>query len=204
MLTNFSVLKSKGLFLDTSFILDIFSDSQNPKLSPDIKDRIESCKAILEKVNFINKSPSFPKKENEEKKKNKIPLFISTITIAELTHINEQSALEAQAKLMQAADVTYVNFNYATASLIASKTMLNTNFLKQIRSDLQNHGVANARNWIKDDIKILACANFVKNQISAVLTCDEGFYKISKIFELENLCVLPQKLPRNLLSGIVV
>lgn len=153
---SFDLKKLNRVFLDTSFITNVFA---TPNSKTHTKENIET----IEKVqlcwhNMLNYKP------------NKITMVVSTIVVSEAAQLL-QSNSTIWDKLLNEEKVELLSFTSAMAMLCANSRKL-----------LQNRDGTTPKSCVKDDLKILATAQVEhkKSPIQAILTCDEGFCTLAK------------------------
>lgn len=188
------------VFLDTSFIVDLLHDPGRFKKNPLVKKRIEIAQRVMEILNSY--SP--------DGKRERRSYFISAISLAELRKMATQNAAKDLVLLFSAGDVTFVDFTKDTALLLNRSLEEHLpdgqkhQFIRYLEKELAAAGYANVRQWVSDDLKIVASAQSVK-RLDAVLTSDKNTFKlIADTFELPCVAMFPEEFEQDLFGDISV
>ena len=169
----------KYIFLDTSVIIDFLSDASRFDKNPEQKKRIELTHKLFEYFELTSI------------KEDRYVFYVSAITISELTKkINDNNIISEIIQMFSCADVTFVDFTKEIATQISKNigTYLPNGNLNQLLSRLakenNDNSIINARNWVTDDLKIIASAKYLK-KLDVILTADKNtFIPIAEILEL--------------------
>lgn len=167
------------ILIDTSVLVDYFSDATRYEKNPTVKKRIELSQKVLN---------TLAEMELPEGKKRCI--YISAVTIGELRKLPESDNVNLLVETLIEHDVIFVDYTnrIATDLLINLEKYLplgqKYQFLAHLEKVLKTEGVASARQWIEDDMKIVACAKSIK-KLDVVLTCDaRTFLPIAEAMEV--------------------
>lgn len=181
------------IFLDTCIIIDLFVPMDRINQYPEaLKERIIKTKKLFEFFKASGTSRTF---------------YISAITVGELTKMasdvpNDEMLIE----LFSSGDVAFVDYTKDIALSINGKlnkylpdTTINQ-YVKQKEKELNEQNVFQARQYIVDDLKIIASANYLP-KIDVILTSDKNtFLPIAEKFEL--MAVRPETLSEDLFGEI--
>lgn len=179
------------IMIDTSVIVDYTKNPARFDKNPGEKDRIEKVQQLINYLTSTEHSGESPM------------LLVSAISIAELSKLPESSSnIERVTSLFSGAEVTFVDF---TASIAASIPLLfdsilpdgqKFQWLKQLEQDLKFEGISWARQWVSDDLKIIASAHAQRRKLDALISSDtKVFAQLATKLDLP--LVQPNKLPTN-------
>ncbi|MBL7813537.1 MAG: hypothetical protein JNL70_00935 [Saprospiraceae bacterium] len=167
------------ILIDTSVLVDYFSDATRYEKNPLVKRRIELSQKVLNALAEI---------ELPEGKKRCI--YISSITIGELRKLPQSDNVNLLVETLIEHDVIFVDYTkrIATDLLYNLEKYLplgqKFQFVAHLEKVLKIDGVASARQWIEDDMKIVACAKSIK-KLDVVLTSDaRTFLPIAEAMEV--------------------
>lgn len=190
----------KHIFLDTSFIIDYLADPSKERKNAEFQQRVDLAHRIMEIL--CTYEPN-----GEKGKRN---FYISAVTIAELRKLSSANIAKDLVLLFNTGDVTFVDFTKDIA------LKLNQNmehylpdgqkhqFIAYLEKELKAQQVANARQWVSDDLKIAACAKSLKS-LDAVLTSDKNTFKlIADMLELPCVSMFKEEFESDLFSDISV
>lgn len=190
----------KHIFLDTSFIIDFLSDPHKERKNADVQQRIELAHRVMEILS------SYEPGEAREKRQ----FYISAVTVSELRKLATSSTAKELVLLFSAGDVTFVDFTKDIA------LRLNQNlehylpegqkhqFISFLEKELKANNVANARQWVSDDLKIAASAKSLR-YLDAVLTSDKKTFKlIADTLELPCISMFKEEFASDLFGDISV
>lgn len=179
MRPNFSTWKN--VFLDTSVICDFVKDAErfNSPTNQKEKERILLVQEVLKTIEDNNKSNG-----------SKVNYYISSITVSELTRITQldsnqvyPTAISSIKSIFKSSNLTFLDYSKETAEIMlkdvrqmlpAQEYHALVQHLKEL-SVLQKNAVI--RQWISDDMKIIATAKEYLSDIDVVLTCDSKTFK---------------------------
>ena len=198
-MTQIKAIKDwKYIFLDTSVIIDYLSDAAKFSKNPPQKERIEKIQQLFDKI--------------LAEKEDKVIIYISAITLAELTKTNlPDNITNEMIELFYFSDVMFVEFNAQTASLLQKdlEKYLGTGqkhqFLKELETVRRNEGTMSARQWVADDLKIVATAKTRSDldKLDVILTSDtKTFIPFAQKFQLP--CLTTMDFPVDLYENIDV
>ena len=198
-MTQIKAIKDwKYIFLDTSVIIDYLSDATKFSKNPPQKERIEKIQQLFDKI--------------LAEKEDKVIIYISAITLAELTKTNlPDNITNEMIELFYFSDVMFVEFNAQTASLLQKDlekylgTSQKHQFLKELETVRRNEGTMSARQWVADDLKIVATAKTRSNldKLDVILTSDtKTFIPFAQKFQLP--CLTTADFPVDLYENIDV
>lgn len=187
----------KNIFMDTSFIIDYLKDASRFDKNPIEKQRILLCQAIIDKL--------YLKSNNN----NKIQFHISVVTISELIKNTPNNDVAKEIiRLFNGIDIVYHAYTLSIASFINKKIQdclpdsQKFQFRKQLEDALKKSNVMNAKEWVSNDLKIVATASFIKD-IDVVLSTDKKiFYAIAEKLDLPCLLVYEDHIPKDLFGDI--
>jgi predicted nucleic acid-binding protein len=182
------------ILLDTSVIIDYLNDANKIKNNEKVKSRILSVQNFLNNILFKTKVKKY--------------LYVSAITIAELKNMSNKSVFRDLVRLFSASDVVVVSFSKQVAELLNAKMrdgvigselqQLN----KSLERQLKESNVGMAREWIRDDLKIITTALTLPN-LDVVLTSDyKTFTPIAHQLEVPCIDMNNPQFSLNLLGEI--
>jgi hypothetical protein len=190
----------KDIFLDTSFIIDYLADPFKAHKNADVQQRIELAHRVMEILSAYDLSG----------KREKRNFYISAISVAELRKLAAANTVKELVLLFNAGDVTFVDFTKDIA------LRLNQNlehylpdgqkhqFISYLEKELRANNIANARQWVSDDLKIAACAKSLKS-LDAVLTSDKNTFRlIADTLELPCISMFKEEFASDLFGDISV
>jgi hypothetical protein len=177
------------VMIDTSVIVDYTKNPARFDKNPGEKDRIEKVQQL---INYLTNTPHLQEPPM---------LLVSAISIAELSKLPEsRSNIERVTNLFSGTDVVFVDF---TASIAASIPLLldgvlpdgqKFQWLKQLEQDLRSEGISWARQWVSDDLKIIASAHAQRRKLDALISSDtKVFAQLATKLDLP--LVQPDKIP---------
>lgn len=159
--------------LDTSFIIDFLSDPERFHKNPEVKRRIEIAHRVMEILSAYDK-------EGNKSRRN---FFISAVTLGELRKLSVENLAKDLVFLFGAGDVTFVDYTKDIA-LLLQRSLEDSlpsgqkhQFISFLEKELKARNYANARQWVSDDLKIVASAKSVK-RLDVVLTSDKNTFKL--------------------------
>jgi hypothetical protein len=162
-----SISTWKYIFLDTSVIIDLL---QNP-------EKLEKNKKHQKRVIDTQKLFNYFKM-SKESSDTKYIFYISSVTVSELTLINNE-LFNILLQLFSSGDLTFVDFTKEIAFNISKnvKDFVPKYSYNQLVSHIKKNiakenSIVNTRNWVEDDLKI-ACSAKILNRLDVVLTADE-------------------------------
>jgi hypothetical protein len=186
----------RNVLLDTSVIIDYFKTPSRFGNNPLEQKRIENTQKLIHYL-----SP--PTAEPEIRR----TFLISAITIAELIKSPESdSTVRTIINLFRGADVMLLDFtiDHAEWLLKCLSDILpegqKHQLFKQLERDLKTNGFSWARQWISDDLKILATAGCQK-RLDVVLTAD-GRTFLTLAQKMGVPCLLTSNLPKDLFDDL--
>lgn len=159
------------VFLDTSFIIDFLSDPERHHKNPEVKRRIKIAQRVMEILHTY---------EGEAVRRS---FYISAVTVSELRKLTVENTAKALVAVFGAADVTFVDFTKDIALLLqrsleeALPNSQKHQFFRYLEKELAVRNVANVRQWVSDDLKIVASAKSLKS-LDVVLTSDKNTFKL--------------------------
>ncbi len=174
MIPEKPIAEWQQIFLDTSFIIDYLSDANRITKNPEYKERIEITQKVMKILNAKDNSANIKRRT----------YYVSAITISELRRLEHDNSISKQIVLIfEAADVTFVDYTKDIANLTIR--MLDESlpkgqkhqFIAYLQKELIAKNFANARQWVSDDLKIIASAKSVKN-LDVVLTSDKNTFQL--------------------------
>jgi hypothetical protein len=135
-------------------------------------------------------------------------IYISSVTIGELRKFPSSDNAELLVQTLIDHDVIFVDYTkrIATDLLNNLQTYLpdgkKFQFIKHLEKVLHKEGVASARQWIEDDMKIVACAKSIK-KIDAVLTSDtRTFLPIAEAMEVPCITMNEDNFPKDIFGQL--
>jgi hypothetical protein len=156
------------IFLDTSYIIDLLSDPARFAKNIEHQQRIMLSHEVQRTL------------ETHSSKARKY--YVSSITIGELCYTKKDGALVADLTALFSGDfLQFINYDRGIALKMVGylHTALPLAQRKQMEShiskSLEKAGCANTRQWMEDDIKIIACAKALP-QLDAILTSDKNSF----------------------------
>jgi predicted nucleic acid-binding protein len=182
----------KYVFLDTSVIIDYLGNPQRHTKNIDIQERIQKTQELFDKILRTQQG---------------IVLYISAISIAELTKFSSpENVVREIINTFYSFDVTLIDFTTDIANNLQKNLEKylpegqKHQFNKKLEQLKNQEGTMSAREWIADDLKIVACAKS-RSKLDVVLTADtKSFLPYAQKFELP--CLPIQHLETNLLGEI--
>ena len=197
MLPKLPLADWQHILIDTSILVDYFSDPNRYEKNPAVKKRIEITKSVINALAEI---------ELSEKRQRSV--YISSVTIGELRKLPQLDNTNLIAETLLGLDVIFVDYSKRVATdllynlekyLPGSKKF---QFLSHLEKVLKTEGVASARQWIEDDMKIAACAKSLK-RIDAVLTSDiRTFIPIADLMELPCIYMNEENFPKDIFGNL--
>ncbi len=173
--------------IDTSVIVDYTKNPARFDKNPGEKDRIEKVQQL---INYLTSTAHSGESQWF------LPYF------AELSKLQIELKFERVTSLFTGAEVTFVDF---TASIAASIPLLfdsilpdgqKFQWLKQLEQDLKFEGISWARQWVSDDLKIIASAHAQRRKLDALISSDtKVFAQLATKLDLP--LVQPDKIPTN-------
>lgn len=201
VLNKDEALSWKTIFLDTSIIIDYLGPDD--KGTPEINDRRIFTKYFID--NLIRKA---------EADNRKLEFVVSSITISELTRSIREgedfiSVYRNLFETISGVDVVYAAFTPMMAHNLNSRiheyipqAELN-DFNKNLRDRLANDKVSNARQWIKDDYKIIATAMSTP-KVDVVLSNDlRTFLEIANRMQIKAVPLIKSMWQLNLFDEVI-
>jgi len=184
------------VLLDTSVIIDYLKNPARFANNPAEQKRIEQTKKL---INYL--SP--PDRESAVR----CTFLISSITIAELIKTpTEDQGIQSLVLLFKGADVMLLDFTVADAETLIRRLSeylpegQKHQLVGQLERDLKDHGVSWARQWVSDDLKILASAA-AQRRLDVVLTADgRTFFSLAQNMGIP--CVNMNALPKDLFDEL--
>lgn len=174
MKPNKPIAEWQHILLDTSFIIDVLSDPGRFQKNPEVKRRIEIAHRVME-ILAVNDTESNKSRHN---------FFISAVTLGELRKLSVETAAKDLVLLFSAGDVTFVDYTKDIALLLNRSleealpaTGQKHQFVRYLEKELAALGVANVRQWVSDDLKIVASAKSIK-RLDVALTSDKNTFKL--------------------------
>ncbi len=190
----------KHIFLDTSFIIDFISDPFKEGRNPDIQKRIELAHQVMDILSAYD--------FGSEKEKRQY--YISAVTVSELRKLAAPSAVKYLVLLFSVGDVTFVDFTKDIALRLNQKleqflpSGQKHQFIAYLEKELRANNVANARQWVSDDLKISASAESLR-QLDVILTSDKNtFQKIADTLELPCISMYKEEFAPDLFGDITL
>lgn len=190
----------KHIFLDTSFIIDYLADPSKVRKNADFQQRIDLAHQLMEILSSYGP-------DGDKGKRN---FYISAVTIAELRKLAPANTAKDLVLLFNSGDVTFIDFTKDIA------LKLNQNlehylpdgqkhqFIAYLEKELKAKQVANARQWVSDDLKIAACAKSLRH-LDAVLTSDKNTFRlIADALELPCVSMFKEEFANDLFGDISV
>lgn len=179
----------RTVFLDTSVIIDFWKDPSRFTKNPTEKTRIENIQNVID----------FLSAQNE-----KCRIHISTISIAELLKSDLTSKMAHHLiTTFNGSNVVFEEFTVDVAELIHSHILdyIPVSQVNQLIKQKTTSGVSWGRQWVSDDLKILATALSIKSKLDAVLTSDTHvFAEVAKKMDLPFVDTV--KIPRDGFGGL--
>jgi hypothetical protein len=170
----------RHILLDTSFIIDYMSDPEKASGNPKKKQNIEIAQLIMRNL-------------SSKARKIRPQFYVTSITVGELIRIETKTVSRKIIETFSAGDVIFLPYGKADALLLSeivkeyAKVRAPHQSLKDIEKAKKDSGCIHYREWISDDMKILACAKrlYDKRQMDVILTSDERtFFPISEFIGL--------------------
>lgn len=188
--------KWEHIFLDTSVIFDLFANPEKLNNNLPVKERVLNTQKLFDYLNEVS---------NQTGKK--YMFYVSSVTIAEMTRKDGADLLNAMYSFFNSSGLTFVDFSKNIACKISQnvKEYIADYSINQFISYIQKNtiepgDVIISREWIIDDLKIVATAKSI-GKIDVVLTADKKSFK--PIAEKVNLPVLEtNNLPKDLFDEI--
>ena len=183
----------KYVFLDTSVIIDYLCDATKYAKNPPQQNRIEKVQKLFDKILFEIKDLTF---------------CISAITLAELNRGRlEDNIIVEMIGLF--GSVEFIDFNASTAILLQKDVTKylgegkKNQFMAELAKTLKENSIMSARQWLLDDLKIVACAKIRHNlgQLDVILTSDtKTFVPFAQKFQLP--CLTSLDIPLDMFGNI--
>ena len=204
MLPNKPIKDWRYIFIDTSTILDFIKIPARFSKNPAEQTRIELAHKIIRALEEVEKSRT--------DKKQRIVLYVSAISLFEIRQLEkDKTVYDTIVQLFSNFDVTIISFNKksAEALTIGLDEVLpdaqKKHYLKSLAVQREKDIPAqNAKEWISDDLKILACAKSLpKDKLDVILTGDiRTFQPIADALELPCLPTYQKYLPTDLFGEL--
>ncbi len=145
-----------------------------------------------------------------ETSKDRRQFYVSSVTVAELRKLAAPNTVKDIVLLFNSGDVTFVDFTKDIA-LRLNQSLENAlpdgqkhQFISYLEKELRANNVANARQWVSDDLKISSSAKSLK-ELDAILTCDKNtFQKIADTLELPCISMYKEEFASDLFGEISV
>jgi len=167
------IIEWQNIFLDTSFIIDFLSDPERFHKNPEVKRRIEIAHRVMEILSDYDKDGN----------KSRRNFFISAVTLGELRKLSVENLAKDLVLLFSTGDVTFVDYTKDIA-LLLQRSLENSlpagqkhQFISFLEKELKARNYANARQWVSDDLKIVASAKSIK-KLDVALTSDKNTFKL--------------------------
>ncbi len=197
MLPKLPLADWQHILIDTSVLIDYFSDAQRYDKNQIVKQRIELSKQVLDTLGEI------PLPQGGKRN-----IYISSVTIAELRKLPSSETAELLVQTLIAHDVIFIDYT----KRIATDLLLNLQhylpdgkkyqFIAHLEKVLKQEGVASARQWIEDDLKIIACAKSIR-KIDVVLTSDiRTFLPIAQAMEVPCIAMSMDNFPKDIFGNL--
>ncbi len=197
MLPKLPLAEWQHILIDTSILVDYFSDPNRHEKNPIVKKRIEITKSVINALAEI---------ELPEKKKRSV--YVSSVTLGELRKLPQIDNANLIVESLLGLDVVFIDYSkrVATDLLYNLEKYLPDSkkfqFLAHLEKVLKAENVASARQWIGDDMKIAACAKSLK-RIDAVLTSDKRtFIPIADLMELPCIYMSEENFPKDIFGNL--
>jgi hypothetical protein len=155
------------IMIDTSVIVDYVKRPERFSSNPQEYIRIKKTQQLIDFLTNTDRAVPVP------------ILLISAVSIAELSKLPESSDnIKRLVELFSGMDVLFIDFTARTAAAIP--TLFDSvlpdgqkfQWLKQLERDLQSAEISWARQWISDDLKIVASAHMLTQKLDALLSSD--------------------------------
>lgn len=192
------------IFLDTSTIIDFMKDPTRFAKNPDVQARIKLAHKIIGALEQLER--------NRTDKKQAFVVYVSAISLFEIRQLEKNTTVfKTIIRLFSNFDVTIVDFGKKAAEALAVgldevlPEAQKQHFLKSLAIQREQEIPAqNAKEWISDDLKILACAKTLpKDKLDVILTGDmKTFEPIAKALELPCLATYERFLPKDLFGEL--
>lgn len=161
----------KNVLVDTSFIIDSLKNIDKYKGNEPERERIIVAKDIM---NFFDK--------DQENRKIPVNFMVTSITIGELKIFAAINSTKKILDLFNCGSAGILPYGINEAEIVRKiyydYNSGNPNKLKNLEDDCKKNGFYNARNWINDDMKIIACAKrqYDLNRLDVILTADKNTF----------------------------
>ncbi len=196
-MTQIKAIKDwKYIFLDTSIIIDYLSDATKYPKNLDQQNRIRKIQQLFDEV--------------LSEKEDKTIIYIATITLAELTKLRVDDKISKEMiELFSFGDVMFVEFSAQTANILQKDLEKylgegqKNQFLAELTTIRKNNGEMSARQWILDDLKIVASAKTRGDlgKLDVILTSDtKTFIPFAQKFQLP--CLASLDIPIDMFGNI--
>lgn len=193
MLPRLPLAEWQHIFIDTSVFVDYFSDPNRYEKNLPVKRRIEITHSVLKTLAEV---------ELPENKKRCV--YVSAITISELRKLPESDNVNLLVETLMQHDVIFVDYTKRIATDLLNNLQKylpdakKFQFLSHLEKVLKVQNVASARQWIEDDMKIIACAKSLK-RVDAILTSDtRTFLPIADAMELPCITMDESNFPQDI------
>ncbi len=190
----------QNILLDTSFIVDYLSDPARFAKNPEVQRRIEIAHRVMEILSAYEK-------EDGKSRRN---FFISAITVSELRKLVAENTAKELVLLFGAGDVTFVDYSKDIA-LLLNRSLEESlpkgqkhQFIAYLEKELVARNFANVRQWVSDDLKIVASAKSIK-KLDVALTSDKNTFKlIADTLEVPCVSMFQEDFEQDLFGDISV
>jgi hypothetical protein len=190
----------KHIFLDTSFIIDFISSPSKERKNQEVQKRIELAHQVMDILSNYDL----------ENSKERRQYYISSVTVAELRKLAASNTVKDLVVLFNAGDVIFVDFTKDIALKLNQGLEHSLpdgqkhQFISYLEKELKANNVANARQWVSDDLKISASAKSIK-QLDVVLTSDKNtFQKIADTLDVPCISMYKEQFVSDLFGEISV
>ncbi len=163
----------KHIFLDTSFIIDVLSDASRFAKNILVQERITLAHRVFDILSTYE----------AEEKLNRRQYYISAVTVSELRKLTSDNVAKEMVLLFGAGDVSFVDFTKDIA-LLLNRSLDDClpdgqkhQFIAHLEKVYSKQGYSNVRQWVSDDLKIVASAKSVK-KLDIALTSDKNTFKV--------------------------
>lgn len=165
-----AISSCQHILIDTSFIIDVLSDPDRYKKDVVTQERIELAHKVFEEL-------SLPRP-----KELKCMFYISAVTIGELRKNIADNIAKDLVTLFHTGDITFIDYTKDIALLLnrsleeALPDGQKYQLIRYHEELLRKGGFVNARQWVSDDLKIIASAKAIKG-LDVILTSDRRTFK---------------------------
>lgn len=184
----------KYVFLDTSVIIDFLQNPEKHAKNPDVQNRIILTKKLINNLGVSSNG-------------SKCLFYISAISLSELIKSSRpENIAQEVALIFNTSDVVFMDFTKNIANFL-QRSLENYLpdgqkhiFIRQLEKELKVKNMHNSRQWVSDDLKIVATASTVK-KLDALLTADKNtMYPIA--IKLEVPCLITDDIPLNMFGDL--